>query len=451
LRFAWIECDQTYDGIAFSYYATKYLGWRNLLGALPRGGRGRIDRGHPSFDIRWHSDRDERSGLLLRPTQKGGETEFLSQWVYNPGVNRQKGCLTSGMDYAKGNKKKCQTDFQADLVALSGHGADGAVFGDWHRKLPRTPRIEFRRWIMANYARAPCTGRVKYLIIPACFNLSSTHAHNWLPAHRKPAPIHGILGYTTDYKGGVGGAVVMWSFMDLLKKNRRMTILEAWKKANDSLKWDWGATILDAARQDTMHKWISTGLSVPAGSLKVLRFDAKNWPNGTELRATRPPIEAIFHMANGTAITPANNSGSNAQVGLFPGQRGYLLLKYVYHHWNKGDKLKVVFYHYRAQHDQTDLKKLLVFDSKPTLKLLRDQNKLNNTRHYDAFEYTVPKDNTNQIKLEYKVLDDAHKNYPEDGNNAGTYGRFWVSVYEPGRWDPIDLGDYAAWLRKPTP
>ncbi|MBW2458882.1 MAG: hypothetical protein JRI68_30560, partial [Deltaproteobacteria bacterium] len=152
LTYAWVEFGHSADGQAFSEELDK-LGWKNLVRHLPRKkdskGSTYVDSAHPLLPIRWKG----RTRMILPNAVKdtadwpppyikdplfdayraaNGDTafddamgktcEFLARWVFSPGIKgdpTSKGELTYGADATE----------HADLVACSGHGCGGTVWG----------------------------------------------------------------------------------------------------------------------------------------------------------------------------------------------------------------------------------------------------------------------------------------------------------------------------------
>jgi len=302
------------------------------------------------------------------------------------------------------------------------------------------------------------TGRLKYLVVPACTNLKESNAKSWLPLLRKEKPLHGILGYVGGYPGDETGAQIMRRFGELIQRNPDINFIEAWKQANG--KSPWGALQLEAARGDTMRRWVSEqGLSVPSGSVKVLHFDASH-PGGKVPNETED-FEAVFHMADGTPITEANNQQSNADRGIaafIPGQKGSLLLKANTGRFEDGEKMVVIFFYWRSDKLKVDLNQLLIFDPKPgKLELIEDQNKDSPSpaKRVDAFRYTFSAAESKEARLTYTVHPQAHQapKLDRDGPNAKTFGRFYVGLLPQriaGRFaDRIEMYSKGVYLREP--
>ena len=457
LRFAWLEYQDTSDGVAFHRAMTGY-GWRNLFEDLEftPSPAGRLDRGHPDLQIHYSPGRrpDER-GLLAVPGK--GHDVFLEDWLLNPGVDDQSRLTFSSTKFVD----------QADLVAVSGHGVSGTVSGD---ASGQTEKL-FVTTLIKKRQNVDVTGRLKYLLIPACNNLEfGTTAQLWLPAFRKAQPIHGVLGYVDKYNGGSDGELVMMRFATFLHERKpRRTILEAWKEANAGRPW--GAILLASAVQDTVFKWAADGgLTTPSSRDLVLHFDGKHFPKGRPLSEESPDYEGFFVMEDGTTNGKIIHAGNHEDpaVGLFSGQRGHLLLKRNDGStFGKGEIMTVLFAKYRLTRREMSLNALLKFDGDRfpgdprrdlRLSLLTDGNpfkeneegKRARTLKVDALNYMLPPGET-QVKLAYTVNGDAKTNYPDD---AGvTHPMFFVFLFPPGadrsdRAQGISMSGHCAYLRE---
>jgi hypothetical protein len=472
------------------------LGWRNLFLDLPKLRTGTpsdgdvSDTGHLDLNIKFlkHPRNSSEQGLIMRPHTDQHHT-FLSQWILNPGVKnsigtgRFDGELTFRDDFdrriiSKDGHEEIVTraDFdrrtskpgeqveplQADLVVISGHGLFGQVQG---RALEDelhlgTGGATFKVAKLTKPIIAmPTTGRVKYLILPCCYNAAIDTAPRWLPLLQKtPHPLHGILGFSDHYAGDDIGALIMAEFGRLLRDNRR-TIFEAWRRANDSLKQPWGAVIHEESKaNDTLAKWITpSGLSTPSQLNKVRQFDPQNILRGGDKVAQEtalPSFDAIFHMASGQPITADNNE--NLNIGLIPGQRGHLLLRAndPNRPFQPGQKMGVLFIYFRPTKGHMDLNKLLRFDPKldPVTGLNKIQLKIDantekkpsRTGLVDAIEYTFTAGESREARLDFQVLDrkTAFEFYEEDPDGEGNHGAFWVRIFPPG----VPLGSRSGFI-----
>ncbi|MBM3788320.1 MAG: hypothetical protein FJW30_28625, partial [Acidobacteria bacterium] len=243
LNYAWIEYGNPRDGGAFTRGLEK-LGWRNLFSQLPVktdawGIRAQL-KSHPLLPIRWRANSllalpNERHDMpgkpfigdpLFEAYRKANDDKKFDQaiidqnadvatWVFSPGLRKEgeeEFHWTAGSD---------ATDY-ADLVAISGHGAAGNVWGG-----RRTASL----FLALSRAGDSASPRLKYVIVPACTNLSEMNLEGWLPAfRRKPYPLHGAFGYENSYPGDQPGQMIFQQFVTNLAAGggAENTILEAY-------------------------------------------------------------------------------------------------------------------------------------------------------------------------------------------------------------------------------
>ena len=435
LRFAWLEYQDPWDGVAFDRAMTRY-GWRNLFLDLapmtpqPR----RVDLGHPDLRIRWFAGgKPDETALIAAPGFD--HADFLGKWMLNPGVD-QNFRLTFGNDYAD----------QADLLAISGHGIGGMVSGTASGASPAG--LAILKHIANIKGKKPgelqVSGRLKYLLIPACTNVGVGFADEYLPALHKRNPIHGILGYSDGYPGGSKGAWVMQRFAKLLHEPKgERTILQAWKEANEGLRW--GAVLFaSSAASDTMAKWRSDkGLPLPdhhEGA--VLHFDPDSYPVGVPITKTTPQFEAFFHMSSSIGDTKISreNQGDN-WIGLFPEHRGYILIPKNGDNFVRGDVLRLVFGKYRLSRGDMDLDTLLKFDPGQPITFIKDGNprKPYKPGKVDTLDCKLLA-NTSELKLWYTVRQDAQQHYRY---NREVGDPFFFFVIFPPR---ADWNDRNTWI-----
>lgn len=463
LRYAWIEFGHSADGIALDA-KLKDLGWRNLLLDLPlkkdrlgAGRRASVD--HPMLPIRFKGN-----ALLCLPNDKvdgrdawvnevlyadhraahgdadfvkalRAQNEFLGRFVVNPGVRRASASdasLTDGTD---------ATDF-ADLVAISGHGSGGTIWGG-------NEGVDLRGAVARAGPRH--ASRLKYVLIPTCYNLSEHNGTAWLPLLHNPTPIHGVLGYSGSYPGGNTGGLVFGEFGERLKK-RGTTVLQAFRGANKryGIADRWGAVMHEASLGDTMADWLAGTLKAPPPDGKVVWLNEANVDaGGEEVKDAPLPFVATHVMDDGREITPTN--GNDIDVGLFPGKTGVLEVKRASGSFRTGDVVVLTFYYYRPNKDGMDLPKLLVFEPSAECRweLLTDHNKLDRTTHEDALRLEVTRD-APRLRLPYRVHPLATDTYHRDGDDA--HGMFWCQIDPSGvssAWprQPVALYQHGAWLR----
>ncbi|MDX2059181.1 MAG: hypothetical protein SFV24_15340 [Gemmatimonadales bacterium] len=424
LRYAWLEYEDHRDGVFFDRTMSGTLGWRNLfLDLPPSAGNKRIDRAHTDLDIRWLADPVQPTvqGLVARP--RTADADFLGQWLINPGVKRiadSEGELTFGAD---------ATD-HADLVAISGHGAGGRVFG---KALPGGAEIDLKA-LMTKHAATPTSGQLKYLVIASCFNASNYMAKSWLPILTKAKPLRGILGYSDHYLGDAAGADVTRRFGALLQKNPTMPIYDAWRQANEATNQPWGAILRVEARKDNLIRWVRGHLDELSADGDVVHVDATTFPTGVAVTDKPVPFRSDF--------------GDEAFYdGLVAGRPGtFKLFAAKGHTFKAGTTTRLVFFYYRPAKTEMDLDRLLSFDpmtlpdGSPGIRKLVDANvkKKHKTGRVDGLEITVAAD-TETIALPFRVLPDAIKHFPADPNGAGTHGLFWTYLFPNG----ADSSDFA--------
>jgi hypothetical protein len=323
-------------------------------------------------------------------------------------------------------------------------------------------------------------GKLKYIIIPACSTQNFENAYYWLPALLRSKPVHGFLGYHDKYQGGYASFLVFKKFAELLKDNPDLAIVKAWQQANSTVArqqragLEWSAIILKACVGDNMRKWISPkGLEDPKNRKEALYFDEDdppvqnsdgNWTGGKPIEKPERDWLVQFVMANGTIVTIENKSESD--VGLFPGDKGEMVVKQVGMRFGEietlPDTVHVVFNLYRDTHKDMDLSKLLIIDPAmtPGLRLAKDQNSYNKQHPaeiIDSFYVTLPA-GKKEIRIPYTVSPNAttkkHGGYEEIGANAGAYGYFYVECRYILKFDDEEdytntevLKEIGVWLR----
>ena len=437
LRFAWIEYQSSDDGVAFHHAMSSCtMGWRNIMLDLPRNKKGRrLDSAHPELKIAWRKYGDKR-GLIVLPKKSDEINEFLGRWVFSPGVKMvsdSEAKLTIDSDASE----------MADLVAISGHGGGGIV-------------LSFSRgggWMDLNdslkkFGGATHSDRLKYVLVPACANLGIVNAKVWLPAFSKTYPVRGILGYDDSYPGGKAGARIMERFVKKMKAG--LTIMEAWKEAHGKAYAErWGVMIHPDAIGDTLEDWLAEKLK-PLKSItavKHFRHDTCDL-GGLDISDKPPAYQALFHI-DGLEVSEENNGLGYENIGLFPGEKGHILLKANKGGFVAGDKIRVVFYYYRPQKDGMNLEKLLKFDPALSERLkLMHLNTRDKTTFKDGFEYSFAEGESKEARIPFTVRTDAHRQYDRE-YATDTHGRFWVSIDYEKHGAPIYCYTDGIWLREP--
>ena len=187
--FAWLEYQHHGDAVRFSRAFSTMLGWKNIFRNLKRSSDDPGSR-QTAFDIVVPTMKYGSSSALVG-LPMGEAEDFLGKWILNPGVKDNE--LTYD-----------DTEDQATIVAVSGHGSSGQVWGD---ALGEDSGHEIDlAWQLEQNAKAPASGRMKCLIIPSCNNVRDGMASKWEPILRKANPVHFVLGYEDTYSGGRAGA-----------------------------------------------------------------------------------------------------------------------------------------------------------------------------------------------------------------------------------------------------
>jgi hypothetical protein len=472
LTYAWIEYGNPLDGEALTDGLFS-MGWRNAVRSFPMKkdafGPRYIDAAHPLLPIRWRgsallilpNDRLDKHGHGENPLIKDpifeafrkangdpaieqeirNQNKFIAQWVFCPGVKKVSDAesrLTLDQDI---------TDY-VDLVAISGHGAAGLVWGGGD---------------MANLSEAlffplnPASDRLKYVIIASCFNVANTNIESWLAALRRDRPLHGVLGFGDAYPGDEVGKVIFQRFTSNLKAGRgSKTILSAWREAHaDPHSKIWAALLhTESAKRDTMADWLAGKLKPPDKDGEIRWFDEKNFPDG-KIATIKPPNLTVNFFMGSTKITAQNTA--NPDVGLFPGQKGALVIgkRPGRGTFSVGDTVTLVFYYYRPNKDGMNLNALLNFDraSDGVITLKTDVNKEDKTTFVDALEFRFTKAGLQETRLPYTVSGDSVKTYPTD--RGTTHGYFNLKLTPPGETEggSSDLRFYreGAWLHEAKP
>ena len=464
LNYAWIEFGHSADGQQFCSGLDR-LGWKNLVRYLPRKedekGAHYESSAHATLPIRWkggarlilpnsvvdnhHYPKDYVDDPLFKAhrdahgedafrTEMERICSFLSRWVFSPGI---KGSPTSTGELTLGDGA---VDW-ADLVACSGHGSSGVVWGgDYQLGCKLAAELKAS-------AGASGSDRLKYVLIPTCYNLSEWGRDLWLPALRRSGPVHGVLGYSQAYPGGPVGGDAFQRFAANMKKNGGTTpILEAFKAAHGTgwLSERWGALIHASAMNDTMRTWLKGELPAPSPSGEIRWFCKDNWPEGEVVTPTVPPYSAHY-VIGGQRLDVDNHL--RLDVGLFPGENGEIEIKKTSGTFSPTDSIEVIFYYYRPEKDGMDLDKLLSVGTTPDAEVTvtADLNKRDGSTNKDGLTIRPLKPGLSRIAVPFTVIPTAHNNYSADG--ADGFGYFWLRL----RVGSSEYSHYTdgAWLRKP--
>ncbi len=430
LTMAWVEYQDAGDGAAFTNICTSRLRFKNAFSALPRAkasstAREAANAKDSEFTVHAFSDHGKKPlrGLLAVPSTT--DHAVFEQWVSNPAIDGDK-LVTEPA-----------APVQVDLLVLSGHGGGGDVWGDASGSKARvSPPYSF----LHNEDR-PRSGRLKCLITPACTNLNLGLAPLWLSAFKHPAPLHLVLGYEDRYSGGAFGARALAKFAELIVKNRRMPLIEAWKRANESVRpaQPWAALAALAGEGLNLRDWLRNDLPPLANVDQLIHFNADH-PGGqdVELEDKNYQVNWVMGDASQTVIDMYNNQPGNTGVGLFEGKPGTIRLKAkrAAKHFKQGQELYLHIYKYRRS-KPLDINHLLSFDEDllaphpstgvPVVSLevgrINAQEQPNRKVPVtDALRIIVPFD-TDVLELGFTVNPSATDTLLPDGP-AGTHGRY---------------------------
>lgn len=313
-----------------------------------------------------------------------------------------------------------------NLVVIGGHGVSGMVFAKGGATMSlKLPLVTGNFYTGSN--------RLKYILIPACMNLSKYNCETWLEAMRRDYPVHGFLGYRQAYPGGKIGQSVFEKFTRKLKeKGGANTILDSWRTANNTRTKDaWGALLHENSTKDTMKDWLSNKLITPNKKGEIRWYCEENYPNGEKIVEKSLDYTLFFCMDKSTRITYKNNT--NVDVGLFLGKKGFLEISKKTGYFNEGDVATITFYYYRPDHRPgLDLPKLLTFDESAeggTLERQRNLNVEDKEDHIDGIKFKFNKDGLSKVLLEYTVNPEAFRYYGLDAvEGTRRYGYFWMKL-----------------------
>lgn len=446
LRCAWLEYQEIQDAIVFMHAATARLGFVNALAALPKGAGGPRTRqatNLPDMKIRVRAHRSGKTtfrALVGEPS--AGDAKVLADWVSSPAVD---GAEFSS-DPASANA--------LDMLALSGHGMSGKVWGDGSGD---DAGLEISAGFSDNVGR-PRSGRLKCLMIPSCNNLHEMMAGGWISAFDHPQPVYVILGYHETYAGGTTGARVMAKFVKQLAKTPSMALVAAWRAANEPYKQPWAALVAKGAEGMNLEDWVGDKLPKLSAITDLVYFDAAN-SSGRPAILGNEDHQARWVMADGTVLDSTNNRVAHVDKGLFSGAKGTIRIKALKadQHFKVGDGAFLGIYLYRDS-KVMDISDLLEFDAslltaqpatgKPLVEPERDL--LRGGGGVQAFKINVAAAG-DTIELPFTVKPDAAKHFKPDGP-GGSRGQFVLDFGGPDvSTDEIDQGGdrNAFWFQRP--
>ncbi|MBW2456374.1 MAG: hypothetical protein JRI68_17775, partial [Deltaproteobacteria bacterium] len=286
--------------------------------------------------------------------------------------------------------------------------------------------------------------RLKYVLIPTCYNLSDEAHRLWIPALHRSNPVHGVFGYSKAYPGGQTGRGIFTRFAQNLRKNGgRTPILEAFKKAHTGyLAKRWGAVMHASAMGDTMRDWLAGKLPTPSPTGELRWFCHDTWPSGAPVRTDPPPYQ-VSYVIDGKKITRGNRNWSD--TGLFPGAEGHLEIRKASGTIDPTETLEILFHYYRPEKSGMDLDKLLQIGTTTDAVVTpgRDLNKLDSTSHVDGLEVRAARPGLSAIEIPFTVHPEVRQNYHGDAY-------FWMKL-RAGASTECAYYFEGAWLRGPIP
>jgi len=470
LQYVWVEHYLVDDGVAFDR-AFSQLGFRNLLLALPtRPGhpKQRLAKNPHNLRFEWARSGDQEGLLAIVVSedefdQKTGQPSlFVAKWIQNPGI-------------ANGSLTYETVADQADLVIVSGHGADGLFMAPGlkgHTELGEALRE----------GEIPVGPRPKYFIFAACHLANKSNMPMWRYLFEREAyALRGIFGYEEKCPDGPAAPAVMRRFAELLKRNPTRAMVDLWGEANRGLQW--GALQLVDARNDSLQQWEDAALPHATSANGINYFTAKK-PQG-ELFVEKPETYELrwsVEDASGREfeVNRSNNGKSRLNVGLFPGRRGAIILRiHDPASWlRSGQKVKILVYYFRPTKTEIEIDKLLDLDGgiathesssiRATLSRGANPQRANSIlspfdKYYDGIDLAVLKDvppnaaggRIQEIRIPFKVKGEALHRYKADtADDKPTHGRFVLGLVPPGAgsldWDSFPYPSvHGVWLREP--
>jgi hypothetical protein len=271
LYYVGIDGTEAVDTFVFGNYWADNFKWTNLLSKLALSGKRYTDADHPSLPI-------------LRRGQKVGDKLFADGCIMPEGVDGKgidpgnwtgadasanQTLLEASIDTVRTSfvmSPHCDTtkkalglagDIKADLIYLSSHGLySGRLLGETTLHSFSSSHYMFDLAV-ALAAGTPFTAP-KWVIIAACSILDESNWNSWRTLMSDPGdPVRGILGYRATSPGAEDAARLNISFINKLASG--MTMLEAWRKANEAFgsgtSRNWSAVCNVDAVGDTLTDW----------------------------------------------------------------------------------------------------------------------------------------------------------------------------------------------------
>lgn len=439
LSVAWLEYQDSRDGAVFTHASTARLGFENVLAALPRAGGSHSTRAATNFTDsrvvlkRFKTRRTTFRGLIAQPG--AADQPLFERWINSPALEGDK--LASDI----------AATAPIDLLAISGHGSNGGIFGDGsgqYAELNVTKAFE-------DHSAEARSGRLKCLLLPSCNNVHEDMAPAWLPMFNHDQPVYLVLGYHQSYSGGATGARVMAKFIDAIAKDQAVPLVDAWALANEAVsrQQPWSALVAKGAEGMSIEDWVAGRLPALSRVQKLSYFD---WfhPAGKPAKLIDENYEVRWVMSDGTVIDRSNNIAAETGVGLFEGQQGTVRIraKRPAAKLTKGQEAYLLIYRYRAT-KSLDIDDLLTFDStllsphadtgQPVVNPEKGRSGRDELNNVDAFRIVIPAD-TMKLELGFTIRPDAGKKLAADGGGEvpdrfllDFFHDFALHEIEPGR------------------
>lgn len=426
LRMAWLEYLDARDGAVFTHAASARLGFENAFSLLPEGSSRSCRKASNLVDteicVRTSKGKKKNfSGLLGLPGMK--DRRLLDQWVTSPAVDGDALVANASASHP------------IDLLVVSGHGSGGDVWGPGAgMSVPGA---------FSTHEGEKRSGRLKCMIVATCNNLVEEMAPLWLPMFNHAEPVYLLLGYEKSYTGGALGARIMAQFIDEIAKNRKIRLVDAWRKANEDarLPQPWAALAAEGAEAMSLEDWVAGRLPVLDRVYELVHFN-RDHASGRRAKLVDDRFDVSWVMEDGLVIDRTNNLPDNASVGLFDGKSVKIRIAAKQRDlaFHKGQEVYLSIYRYRND-KEFDIRDLLEFDrrllaphpatGRPVVN--PEKARLRSHDGVDALRLVIPAE-TSRLELDATVKTSASHQFLKDGP-GGTFGRFllhFIPEYDLG-------------------
>jgi len=306
LFYVGIDGTEAVDTVVFNNYWAQCFKWTNLLSKLTLTGKRYTDTAHRQLPIlrKGHTvNKTVFADGCIMPEGDEGTGLDSGNWP-GPDASANQPLLEDACDVVRKSfviSPHCDTqkkalglagDIKADLVYLSSHGLfSGKLLGE---TTLHTLSLSIDHYIFdlneAVQAKTPFSGP-KWVVAACCSVLTDSNWHLWRELmNDSDEALRGILGYRATSPAADDAAKLNISFINKLASG--MTMLEAWRKANEAFgsgtRDAWAAVCNVDAVGDTLADWNAATLKpISTSPLVVMGFDNSN-PSGT---VVAPPVE----------------------------------------------------------------------------------------------------------------------------------------------------------------